>query len=117
MTHHLIAGLALITVTAAATAQYSGPSDRIVLETVEAALASTQDDQPIRLTGRLVRQIDEENFIFSDASGEIQVEIDDDDLVGVAFDETTPVEIVGEVERRRLGDNEVDVDRFRLITE
>jgi uncharacterized protein (TIGR00156 family) len=106
-----------ITAVGAAYAQYTGPTDRPTLTTVEAALASKQDDQPVALTGRLIRQIDEENFIFADDTGEIHVEIDDDRIAGLQLDETTQVELVGEVETRRMRANEVEVDRIRLVTQ
>lgn len=114
----------LIAVTAAATllaaplaqAQYAGPNAHPTLETVGMVLSDGHDDQSVRLQGRLIRQIDEETYRFSDGSGEIDVEIDDDDFPQVQVSETTRVELIGEIDSRRLRDPEIDVEQLRVIT-
>jgi uncharacterized protein (TIGR00156 family) len=111
-----IAGL--ISLSTVALAQYNGPGKRApeqlpVLRTVSEVLAKPVDDQPVRLTGTLIRQIGNETFQFRDASGEIQVEIDDDDFPqGQAVGAETRVTLVGEVETRVMRAPEIDAEQL-----
>lgn len=110
--------LALLTLSTAATAQYTGPGTRDpahqpVLRTVAEVLARPVDDQHVELTGTLVRQTGRETFQFRDASGEIQVEIDREDFpANQPVGPDTRVTLRGEVETRVLRAPEIDVERL-----
>jgi uncharacterized protein (TIGR00156 family) len=97
-------------------AQYEGPGQRPVLNTVGLVLSQGKDDQQVTLRGRLIRQIDEDTYRFTDGSGEIDVEIDDDDFPNAQIGEQTEIEIVGEIDTRRLRDPEIDADQVRILT-
>ncbi len=76
--------LALIATTlsllsAGAFAQYTGPGATHAVTTVAEA-RDQRDDQPVVLRGTLVARIGHERYRFKDATGEIDVEIDDKDL-------------------------------------
>lgn len=109
-----------LSLSAAAFAQYSGPGKRApeqlpVLRTVSEVLAKPVDDQPVRLTGTLIRQTGNETFQFRDATGEIQVEIDDDDFPkGQVIGADTRVTLVGEVETRVMRAPEIDAEQLIL---
>lgn len=91
--------------------QYTGPSDQPQINTVKDVLDHGRDDQNVQLTGNIIRQLGDEDYVFSDGSGEIQVEIDDDDMPPEQISETTSVTIFGEIDTKRLRANEIDVDR------
>jgi uncharacterized protein (TIGR00156 family) len=110
----------LVTLSTAALAQYTGPGNRApqtlpVLNSVADVLKQPVDDQPVELTGTLVRQTGRETFQFRDATGEIQVEIDRDDFpAGQAIGADTRVTLIGEVETRALRAPEIDAESVRL---
>ncbi len=71
------------------------------------AISGMQDDTDVILEGHIVKKIRSEHFMFRDATGEIEVEIDDDDLKGVELTPAAKIRIVGEVDRDH---NSVTID-------
>lgn len=57
------------------------------------------DDAWVTLTGKIDRQIGEEKYQFSDGTGVITVEIDDEDWRGLSVGSNDTVVIQGEVDR------------------
>lgn len=100
---------------AGVSAQYVGPTDKVSATTVKQILESSKDDDKVSLKGQLVRQISDETYMFSDGSGEIQVEIDDDVFPKVQVDDKTTVQIRGEVDKGLVGKTEVDVKAFEIL--
>lgn len=98
-----------------ALAQFQGPGAAQSPARVAEILRNPIDDQKVTLTGVIVRKVGDERYIFSDGSGEIQVEIDDDDLPGRPFGPAERVEIRGEVDVERNRTLEIDVDSVRLL--
>ena len=96
-----------------ASAQYTGPADAPASK-VSAILENPKDDQDVVVQGRLLRKLGDEKYMFSDGSGEIVVEIDDDDFQG-AVDEKTVVELHGEVDTGRNRPPEIEVDSMRVV--
>jgi uncharacterized protein (TIGR00156 family) len=115
-----VLGASLAAFATGAAAQYTGPGARAAapaapLRSVKDVLASPADDRPVELTGTIVRQLDRETYVFSDGTGEIQVEIDREDFPAdapVAAD--TRVTIHGEVDTRLGRAPEIDVERLRI---
>jgi len=97
-----------------ANAQYTGPSDRHAA-TVSSILADPKDDQNVVVQGRLLRKTGDEKYLFSDGTGEIIVEIDDDDMPRQPVDEKTLLELRGEVDTGRNRPPEIEVDSVRVI--
>src|SRR5690606_30576204 len=64
----------------AALAQYTGPGSMQVPRTVAEVLQDARDDTPVELTGYIIRQSGRERYVFKDSTGEITVEIDDEDF-------------------------------------
>jgi len=120
--YHRMTGAALLALAAATTAwsQFTGPGAQqppasVVLRTVAEVLRKPIDDQPVQLTGSLVRQTGRETFVFRDATGEIQVEIDREDFpAGQPVGPDTIVVIDGEVDTRFMRKPEIDVERLRI---
>lgn len=112
----VIGAAALTMMAAPATAQYVGPGVAAT-PNVRGILAQPQDDQWVSLKGHLLRKTGKERYVFSDGTGEIQVEIDDKDFPREPVDEKTLVEISGEVDTGLTRPPEIDVDVVRIIRE
>lgn len=117
LTAALVAGFATM-----AQAQYSGPSDVATPEngkytsmTVQQILAEPKDDTDVQLEGRLIRKLKNETYMFSDGTGEIQVEIDDDDFPMGDVNENTTIRLQGEVDVHRSRPVDIDVDRASVV--
>ena len=101
-------------------AQYQGPGGKASSQrgyaqtTVDAIIKAPQDDRKVRLEGRLLRQVADERYLFSDGTGEIVVEIDDEDFPSGAVNENTIVIIEGEVDTHRYKDTDIDADRVTI---
>lgn len=112
--------LALIATTlsllsAGAFAQYTGSGATHAVTTVAEARAQ-RDDQPVVLRGTLVARIGHERYRFKDATGEIDVEIDDKDLPShQAVSATTVVELHGEVDTHRFKPTDIDVEHVTVV--
>ncbi|QEH45762.1 YgiW/YdeI family stress tolerance OB fold protein [Aggregatibacter actinomycetemcomitans] len=75
---------------------------------------SWQDDQYIILQGNIVKQVGKDDFIFKDASGEIQVEIERKAWRGQDISPSDEVKLYGEVDKS-WNKTEVDIDRVEKI--
>ena len=83
------------------------------ITTVEKALKMRDDTHAI-LRGNIVKQIKHEKYLFKDATGEIVVEIDDDDWGGVTVGPQDTVELIGEIDRD-INKIEFDVDIIKKV--
>ncbi|ANE32701.1 YgiW/YdeI family stress tolerance OB fold protein [Campylobacter hyointestinalis] len=70
---------------------------------------SARDDTMVSLKGKIVKQIKHDKYEFSDGTGSIIVEIDDDVWRGLFVGSEDLVEIKGEVDNDMLERNEIDV--------
>lgn len=75
---------------------FTGPS-AVTVNTVQVALDS-KDDTPVRLTGYILSALGDEEYKFSDDSGEIIIEIDKRDWNGIEVTPETQIVIQGEVD-------------------
>ncbi len=91
---------------AAVQAGYSGPSAAGV---TVAEAKKLSDDTPVIMTGKITQSLGGEKYLFTDATGSVTVEIDDDDWRGVDVNENDTVEIRGEVDKD-FTSFEIDVD-------
>ncbi len=105
-----------------AQAQFTGPGASgtaqapLATATTVAAAHKAAVDTPVVLEGHIKRQISRERFEFADATGTIVVEIDDEDLPHERFDDTTPLRIKGEVDRRwNQRQRYIDVSSVQII--
>lgn len=96
-------------------AQYVGPSSASQQKQVAEILKNPVDDEDVTIQGHLLRKLGDEKYVFSDGSGEIVAEIDDDDFPREPIDEKTKVELVGEVDTSRQRPPEIDVERVRVV--
>jgi len=91
---------------------FSGP-DGTPKVTVAEAL-KMRDDSKVTLTGKIVKKLGPEKYEFSDGSGSITIEIDDDDWRGLTVGPEDTVVIHGEVDRDFQG-REIDVDSIKKL--
>lgn len=96
-----------------AMAQYTGPSSGSPTSVLE-ILEAPKDDVHVTLQGRISEKVGAEKYNFVDDSGQIRVEIDSDEFLETV-NETTLVEIRGEVEKDFMESPEIDVDSLRVI--
>lgn len=89
---------------------YAGPDNRPLVTAAEAT--SLADDSRITVRGYLVESLGDEEYRFEDSTGSLIVEIDDEVWRDIRADESTEVELSGELDVE--GDRrELDVDRVR----
>ncbi len=111
--HRLSALLFALAFSASASAEFVGPGTTPNLTTVQ-AVAAAGDDLPVVLEGYLVRELRPEHYVFKDATGEIEVEIDQEDFGGIAITPEIKVRIRGEVDRN-FGSTTIDVDHIQPV--
>ncbi len=77
-----------------------------------ASLSDLRDETMVRLQGKITKAIDHERYEFTDATGTVVVEIDDEDWQGRTITNADIITIVGEldVEYLPLKRLKVDVD-------
>jgi|GEM_PF-300138 len=117
MLKRILLSAALVGSTAAAvptlaTAQFTGPGATETLSTVS-AVKNAYDDAYVELDGYIVNKVRDEEYMFRDDSGEIMIEIDDEDFRGQAVTPQTEVTIKGEVDKD-WNDVKIDVDMIEL---
>ncbi|NLK65862.1 MAG: NirD/YgiW/YdeI family stress tolerance protein [Campylobacteraceae bacterium] len=77
---------------------------------------SARDDQMVTFRGYIKKQLDDDEYIVTDKKGnEIEVEIDDDKWNGLIADESTYLEIYGEVDRDSARDVEIDAKSVKAV--
>lgn len=115
-TSAIVAAVLTASMATAALAQYTGPGSTQLLRTVAEVLKDARDDTPVELTGHIIRQTGRERYVFKDSTGEIEVEIDDEDFpAGQPIDADVLVHITGEIDARFMRDPRVDVERLRVV--
>ncbi len=89
----------------------AAPKGQVV--SVKDAIA-LRDDTKVVLEGKIVEQVGKEKYLFKDATGEVIVEIDNDDWKGVQVTPKDTVLIYGEVDHHRHRPTDIDVDHIML---
>jgi uncharacterized protein (TIGR00156 family) len=80
-----------------------------------AEVKQLQDDSKVTLEGYIVKQLGPEHYTFRDDTGEIEVEIDDDEWRGQTVGPEMKIRIDGEVDRDSTSVS-VDVERLKIIS-
>lgn len=104
---------AILALTACASAGFDGPgaTARVVSA---ASINDMGDETKVILEGYLIRQIKDEHYIFRDNTGEIEVEIDDEDFRGAKVTPNTKLRISGEVDKDWESIT-IDVDYLEIL--
>jgi uncharacterized protein (TIGR00156 family) len=96
-------------------AGYTGPGAAPLVNTVAMAL-DAKDDTPVVLEGQIVQRLKGDTYSFRDASGTINVDIDDEDLPATELNEHTRVRLMGEVDRNLMS-REIDVEYVEVLAQ
>src|SRR5690554_6845100 len=96
-------------------AQYTVPGSvtnntMTVKQINENASALDKSEKIIQIKGYVIRQINEDTYIFKDNTGELTVDINPDELPSAPFDEHTEVIIIGEIDYNVLDGIEFEAD-------
>lgn len=89
---------------------FKGPG--LQTSTVKQAM-SFSDDTPVVLIGKIERSLGDEKYLFTDKTGSVTVEIDNDDWRGVTVTPNDTIVIEGEVDKDFFK-TEIDVDIVTL---
>ncbi|MEZ9199405.1 YgiW/YdeI family stress tolerance OB fold protein [Shewanella sp. 10N.286.54.B9] len=98
-----------------AMAAYNGPSVTRHAS-IAADAANAKDDTPVELTGYLVQNLGDEKYLFRDASGDVEVEIDNALWREMDVSSDTKVTLIGEVDDEWQG-IEIEIDSMRLVSQ
>ena len=86
---------------------YTGPSAVSTMTVAE--VLKLGDDKPVILVGKIEKSLGNEKYTFTDNTGSVTVEIDDEEWRGLTLNENDIVEIKGEIDKD-FTSFEVDVD-------
>jgi uncharacterized protein (TIGR00156 family) len=78
-------------------------------------VAAAKDDQAVKLRGKIVKQESGNQYVFSDGTGNVLVEIGDKLLNGNKLMAGTQVEIEGKVDTRIMRDSKVEVRSVTVL--
>ncbi|QBQ64381.1 NirD/YgiW/YdeI family stress tolerance protein [Actinobacillus indolicus] len=108
----------LLTLSTSAFAGYQGNNTQsgytggnVATVTTVAKAKRAYDNTPASISGYIVKQIDEDTFIFKDSTGQIQIDVDDDAWNGLNVSAKNKVRIYGEVDKDD-GRTQIDVHRI-----
>ncbi|NEN75182.1 NirD/YgiW/YdeI family stress tolerance protein [Pelistega sp. NLN82] len=73
-----------------------------------------RDDQYVVLQGKIVKQIGKDDFIFSDGTGEIEIEVDDKAWYGQNITPADKIKVFGEVDKS-WNRTEVEIHRIEKV--
>ncbi|CAH1527126.1 YgiW/YdeI family stress tolerance OB fold protein [Vibrio campbellii] len=108
----LILATTLALLSGSALAAFTGPTTSAINTVKEAQNAA--DDSFVLLTGNIVQALGDETYLFKDETGEIQVEIDNEDWMGQDVSPQDKVAIRGEVDSEWTT-MQIDVDTIQKI--
>jgi uncharacterized protein (TIGR00156 family) len=114
----LVGGIALFATVQAppVQAQYVSGQATSAPSTVAEVLKSGYDDQRVVLRGQILRRVYGDKYIFSDGTGEIRVDIDQEEWPsGQPVNDKTIVEIIGKIDLDWGRVSEVDVKVLRVV--
>jgi uncharacterized protein (TIGR00156 family) len=109
----LILGLSSNAIAQQSTGGFTGPTD---VKTVSVAEALTLgNDTVVELVGKIEKSLGDEKYQFSDESGSVIVDIDNEDFRGLTINENDVVKLRGEVDKELLEKTTIDVDSVEKV--
>lgn len=118
---HMKKTIIALTLTAAsltALAQYTGPgaTAQATATTVKQLLDAGKDDQAVVLRGHITRHIGDEEYEFTDDTGQMLVKIDHKRWpAGQSVSETSTVELTGKYDKEFFGKSKIDVKEVKVV--
>ena len=95
------------------TGGFTGPSVNQPVNVEDAVKLA--DDTAVELTGKIEKSLGDEKYTFSDESGSVTVEIDNEDFKGVTVNENDTVKLKGEVDKELMQETTIDVDSVEKV--
>ena len=108
----ILALSALLFASGSAFAAFNGP-EVASINSVSGVLKA-KDDSFVMLTGNITKSLGNELYLFKDKTGEIQIEIDEDNWMGVDVTPQDTVVIRGEVDNEWSAP-QIDVDTIKIL--
>ncbi len=81
--------------------------------TVSEAL-KLSDESNVSLTGKIINSLGDEKYTFKDETGEVIIEIDDEDWNGIKVTPENTITINGEVDKELFKPAKIDVESFSV---
>ena len=93
---------------------FSGPrAPSVKTMTVSEAL-KMRDDSIVVLNGHIINSLGDEKYLFRDATGDVIIEIDNDEWHGVNVTPEDLLEIVGKIDKEFFEATKIDVKSFTI---
>ncbi|MGY5453026.1 NirD/YgiW/YdeI family stress tolerance protein [Agarivorans sp. MS3-6] len=108
----LLVLLSTLTISTAALAGFVGSEITSNITSVQ-SVQSMSDDSRVTLEGYIVKYMGSEHYLFKDDTGNIEVDIDNEDFNGLDITQNDKIRIIGEVDSGRF--TTIDVDRVELV--
>lgn len=102
------------TVNAQTKGGFEGPGVSADNTLTVAEVLKLSDDANVTLTGQIINSLGDEKYTFKDATGEIVIEIDDEDWGGQKITPENTVTINGELDKEILEATKIDVKSFTV---
>lgn len=110
----LLSLVTLLAVSSTAVAGFNGGNTNASPKTTVAkALKIKQDNTPVQITGKILRQVDNDEFIFGDSTGQIKIDVDDQAWQGLNVSPNETITIFGNVDHESFEPNTIDVYRVQ----
>ena len=87
--------------------------------TIQQVLNTSKNNDTVIIEGKIIKQIDKDEFILQDSTGNIQIELDDDilKLQNINFPPlNSSVKIMGIVDKELLESTTVEVTQIKFLT-
>jgi len=86
----------------------------VAIETVQ-DVKNKSDDTFVVMQGKIAKALGDDKYAFTDKTGEIVIEIDNDEFNGVTVMEGEMLEISGDVDKEMMKDAKVDVKTIKKL--
>lgn len=89
--------------------------ENVIVETVE-NVKNKSDETLVVMQGKIVKALGDDKYAFTDKTGEIIIEIDEEDFDGITVTAGELVEISGEVDKEMMKPTKVDVKSIKKLS-
>ncbi len=89
--------------------------ENVVIETVK-DVKNKSDDTLVVMQGKIVKALGDDKYAFTDETGEIVIEIDEEDFNGVTVTAGELIEISGEVDKDMMKPAKIDVKAIKKLS-
>jgi len=113
MTKKLSTLLLALAISTGASAEFIGPGSTSSVTTIK-SIGDMKDDDKVTLEGYIVKEIRSGHFTFKDSTGEIEIEIDNEDFRGIKVTPKTKIRIIGEIDKNWTSTT-IDVDYVEIV--